>query len=71
MGAVKRTHKQARQNQAAYKFAMRYPDKYAEILKEVMLEIAPALLEVTKEVMEACKVILKSKQEEAQDETEN
>ena len=70
MGAVKRTHKQARQNQTAYKFAMRYPDKYAEILREVMLEIAPALLEVTREVMESCKIALESMQEES-DEPEN
>lgn len=68
MGAVKRTHKQARQNQTAYKFAMRYPDKYAEILREVMLEVAPALLEVAKEVMEACKITLELRQEESHDE---
>ena len=68
MGAVKRTHKQARQNQTAYKFAMRYPDKYAEILKEVMLEIAPAVSEIAKEVLIAFKAILESNQEEAHDE---
>ena len=64
MGAVKRTHKQARQNQTAYKFAMRYPDKYAEILKEVMLQIAPAISEVAKEVLIAFKVTLESNQED-------
>lgn len=64
MGAVKRTHKQARQNQTAYKFAMRYPDKYAEILKEVMLQIAPAVSEVAKEVLIAFKVTLESNQED-------
>lgn len=64
MGAVKRTHKQARQNQTAYKFAMRYPDKYAEILKEVMLQIAPAVSEVAKEVLLALNVILESNRQE-------
>ena len=68
MGAVKRTHKQARKNQEAYKFARRYPDKYEKILKEVMLQIVPVVSEVVKEVFIALRTILESNQEVAHDE---